>query len=80
MRMEERRVFNTRRHSQKVTPDGARHKHEHERTLPKTGCADSDDGSNQSKKLLFATFKKNCDPPDCGAPIKQRKDETNEME
>lgn len=70
--MEERRVSN-------IHDDGLRkslltghdiNTNTNVRTLPKTGCADSDDGSNQSKKLLFATFKKNCDPPDFGAPIK----------
>merc|ERR1719447_2449421 len=37
--------------------------------FPKTGCCDSVDLSNQSRKLLFATLIKNCDPPLLGAPV-----------
>ena len=38
-----------------------------ELTLPNTGCLDAP-GENQSRKSLFATFRKNCDPPEFGAP------------
>jgi len=38
-------------------------------TFPKTGWAEGVDLSNQSRKLLCATFKKNWEPPDSGRPV-----------
>lgn len=38
-------------------------------TFPKTGWADSVELSNQSKKELWLTLIKNCDPPDWGLPV-----------
>ena len=38
-------------------------------TFPKTGWADGVDLSNQSRKLLWATLRKNWEPPDLGRPV-----------
>merc|ERR1719409_787336 len=36
--------------------------------LPKTGCFDAP-GENQSRFLLSATLRKNCEPPEFGRPV-----------
>lgn len=38
-------------------------------TLPKTGCADGVERSNQFRKLLLFTLMKNWEPPELGAPV-----------
>ncbi len=41
--------------------------------MPKTGCLEGVDLSNQSKKELCTTLMKNCDPPELGwLPTMQR--------
>ena len=39
-------------------------------TFPNPGLAEGDDLSNQSRKLLWATLRKNWEPPDLGRPVK----------